>query len=143
MSRGCCKNRLPIVSLALLVLSQTTGCLTDGVKIRELTEEPIAIIYWDSESGRRRVEMAGGGERKTPNRHRKGVAELGRLNAFIGGDVAADVDARYPGHLALLNPRTREVTRRLSAAGQERAAELTPRRLGERTLEAYARVLER
>ncbi len=103
--------RRAFVALALLCPVLQVACIGNAVKRDELPESPIAIIHWDSESGRRRAAMLGAPDTRTPNRYRQGVAEIGRLNSFLPGEEDAAASLRYPGRLSLLNPRTGEITR--------------------------------
>ena len=91
------------------------GCLAARIPLEELPEQPIAIRYWDPEDARRRLEIQ---EEAKPGssssaRTRDGIARLEDLGSLVGiGDASArQALSRYPGYLALVDPRTRTVER--------------------------------
>ena len=97
-----------------LVTVAATGCVT-AIGTDELPEEPIAFVYFDAETTRKRSEKIAeamereGGE---PTRERRrGVAEAKQVTRFLRDTFGARVeDPKLQGRLALLDPRTREVT---------------------------------
>jgi Tol biopolymer transport system component len=101
----------PVLSLALLSILTIlcSGCATNSLELSELPETPIAIRHWESEEGRQRMEMLGQTKATTPFALREGVAEIGNLSGFLNGETDRNVERRFPGRLALLNPKTLEV----------------------------------
>ena len=91
--------------LALLLTTSLVGCLSSRVSLSELPAHKIAITYWEPEAARRRAEI----NAKASEQTRPGVAKLEELGAVVGvidprgGRSALE---RFPGHLALVDPRT-------------------------------------
>jgi Tol biopolymer transport system component len=99
-------------ALALLAFS-AAGCLT-GIRGDEFPAEPIAFVYYDAETTRKRAEqiaaeVAGPSSRvATPGR---GVAEADRVAEFVKHTLGVrSEEEQFQGRLALLDPRTRKVT---------------------------------
>ena len=98
---------LVVVGLSIASL----GCVGNSLSRSELPESPIALLYWESEEGRRRSEMLGLEEdESTPYAQRQGVADLGRINDMVQASSGGNADLRYPGRLVLLDPRSLELT---------------------------------
>ncbi len=103
--------RVPISAWALLLLILSGSGCASVLPLSDLPEDSIALVYWKSEDGRRRLELRGESSRKTPFAFREGIAELGRVNKLFADAETISADLRYPGHLMLLDPRTLELTR--------------------------------
>lgn len=99
------------------------ACGLTSVRDLELPEDPIAVRYRTPEEARRRAEnyhdqreryRQSGPTRARPRRAGRNdfVANQDAVNEFLGrilGAGAPGEDQQFPGRLALLNPRTREV----------------------------------
>jgi hypothetical protein len=109
LRRGC----VAILNLGLVVACfSLLACAGSKVDPSKLPGQPIALSWWDNEDGRRRRDMLNDeSTRKTPYLMREGVAELGRMQDLLSRGEEGDVEARFPGRLVLLDPRTREITR--------------------------------
>jgi Tol biopolymer transport system component len=95
---------------ALLLSSAVAGCGTARIPNSELPAQPIAITYWEPEAARRRAEIESKANEQQP-RQREGVARLEHIGAMLGvydPKQSASL-ARFPGHLALVDPRTGRV----------------------------------
>ncbi len=98
----------------LLVGFATTGCVT-SIARDELVDELIAFVYYDTETTRRRSEMIlDSMEREEGgSKHGKkpGVAEVKKMTRFLKETVGyRGEDPKFLGRLALLDPRTRDVS---------------------------------
>jgi Tol biopolymer transport system component len=101
------------VALALSTLL-ATACV-GAIGREELPEDPIAFVYYDAETTRKRSENIAEGMRKesgeSVSQPGRGVAEVGEMARFIRDTVGVRVDdPQFQGRLALLDPRTRAVT---------------------------------
>jgi len=99
------------VALTALLATACVGAIGGD----ELPEDPIAFVYYDAETTRKRSENIAEGMRKesgeTGSQPGRGVAAVGEMARFIRDKVGIRVDApEFQGKLALLDPRTREVT---------------------------------
>ncbi|MFT5443140.1 MAG: hypothetical protein ACI8W3_002186 [Myxococcota bacterium] len=101
--------RTATVMLAILLVCGG-GCASNLVDPMELPDELIAVQWWENEDARRRKEIEARFEGGGQARRREGVMDLNRFGSR--GANAADPNAlnRYPGKLALINPRTGEIT---------------------------------
>jgi hypothetical protein len=86
------------------------ACQGAGVPTSEIPEEPIALVYRDPESARRRAETLL--DEESPEQSRAGVAQVGNIADYVAdrsriGPV--DAEGRYPGQLAFLHPRSGDV----------------------------------
>ena len=88
------------------------GCGTVGLSLDELPVDPIAVTYWGGESARRRAELLNEEKARAEaaRKQRRGVAEADALGRLVGVGREPDDLARYPGRLALVDPRSLEVT---------------------------------
>ena len=106
---------LSVVVLALCVGVSGGGCLVSRIPLEELPEQPIAIRYWDPEDARRRMEIEEEAKSGSSSgaRTRDGIARLEDLGSLVGiGDASTrQALSRYPGYLALVDPRTRTIER--------------------------------
>jgi hypothetical protein len=102
--------------LALLAAAACAGCL-GAIPAQEIPARPIALYWYDAETLRRRAEVI---EESDPTAHggSVGVARVEDIGRYVGellgsGAAAgeeATLAARFPGRLALVDPRTEEVT---------------------------------
>ncbi len=100
--------------LGLLGALAMSACATPGVPLEEVTDAPIALVYWDGPAARQRAELMEqlSGQRVDPKR--PGMAsmdEVMRMAGPTGGLVASQKLAQIPGRIVLLNARTLERTR--------------------------------
>jgi len=110
---GVLGSVLPLVLVCVLAASM--GCASRKLSLEELPEQPIAILYWEPEDARRRAEIlekAESNESRSRNA-REGVARLEDLGTLVGmEDRSMQKDlSRYPGYLALVDPRTGNLER--------------------------------
>jgi Tol biopolymer transport system component len=103
------QRKITLLALGWMILAG--GCATQGLPLDELSEAPIAFVYWDTEAARERKEVmdAIGGE--SGRAGRVGVASLGDMAGLLapGSGQGGKRLSRYPGRIALLNPRTLEL----------------------------------
>ena len=106
-----------------LVLFSVLGCATAGISRDDLPEHPIAVTYWDSGDARRRAEIVADAKKKKQGPRREGVAHLEHLGALVGIEEAPGEKelSRFPGYLALVDPRTARVERVRAAPAGSRA----------------------
>ncbi len=106
-----------------LIALNVLGCTTAGISRTELPEHPIAVTYWDSADARRRAEIVTEAKEKKQGPRREGVAHLEHLGALVGIEEAPGAKelSRYPGYLALVDPRTARVERIRAAPAGSRA----------------------
>jgi len=91
-----------------------SACGTPGLPLGEVSEVPMALVYWEGPAARQRAdlmrEMAG---RKTEGR-RRGMASLDAMVRLVdpsGSQRVSEKLALIPGRIVLLNARTLERTR--------------------------------
>lgn len=98
-----------LVFLAVAVVS--FGCSTvAGLRLDEISDAPIAFVYWENEAARKRAEILAKMKEGPLDRYREGVANVESLGSYItGGGFGRPGLAQFPGRIALLNPRTLEV----------------------------------
>jgi Tol biopolymer transport system component len=98
-----------LVSWALFLVS--SGCSTvAGLPLDEISESPIAFVYWKNEAARKRAEILAEMKGESFDRYRAGVANVENLGSYItGGGFGRPGLAQFPGRIALLNPRTLEI----------------------------------
>lgn len=106
--------RVPWVAALLATGSLAVGCAGPGLPLDEISDTPIAIVYWDASSARKRQDaieqMESGGGFRGPSRI--GVARIESLAGDLGlaaGSSAAVRLREFPGRIVLLNPRTLEI----------------------------------
>ena len=111
-SRGCGAG----LALALLALC-AAACGTIGVPLEEVTESPLALVYWDGPAARARAEVMESlrrGQGSGPRR--QGMASLDDVARLMGSSATASEKlSRLPGRIMLVNVRTLEQTRFASA----------------------------
>lgn len=107
-------GRIGVLGLCVLLMVALLGCAGPGLPLDEISDAPIAFVYWDSTSARKRQDlieqMESGGGGGGPSR--EGVARLKSLAGVVGLTGATSSAARlreFPGRIALLDPRTLEV----------------------------------
>jgi len=112
-------------AIALVVASGTcataTGCLGTAIRREEVPEQPIAFVYYDVPTARRRAERVTDQMKAEGGRNRRGtdprvneiVAPVGEIGEYLQQTFDVE-DRRSPenlqGRLALLDPRTGEVS---------------------------------
>ncbi len=103
-----------VVFLAALGIGAAGGCAGPGLSLDEISEAPIALVYWDAATARRRQElleeMEARGAPSGPSR--AGVARLEGIAGAVGLQAGSSAGLKirdFPGRIALLNPRTLEV----------------------------------
>jgi len=106
--------RLAVVLLSIGVGVATGGCAGPGVPLDEITDAPIALVYWDAANARKRQDLIEQMESNRRGPTREGVARLESLADVVGLSQGASPLAmrlqQYPGRIALLNARTLEIT---------------------------------
>jgi len=108
----------------LLAALSGLGCAGLGVRRDEIPAASIAFVYVDAESARRRAEQlseAMGSASAAPSDDRA-VAEVDAITHYLSKLLGVERDAppeRFEGRLALLDPRTSDVT---LVAGARRGA---------------------
>jgi dipeptidyl aminopeptidase/acylaminoacyl peptidase len=99
-----------LCSVGAALLIGLTGCASNSIARTTLPEDMIAVRYWKSEDGRRRKEMfdqLAGQRRAGPQ---LGVMDLSGIATPWRSAQNRDPSRQYPGRLALINPRTLDVT---------------------------------
>jgi hypothetical protein len=96
-----------------------TGCQGPGVARREIPEDPIAFIYHPEDEARRRAEAS---EKRAAPRAQHGsehssVVDLNAFRDYLAEAFGGRSQGAFAGHLALLNPKTRQVAPIESARG--------------------------
>ncbi|MAI77866.1 MAG: hypothetical protein CL917_02895 [Deltaproteobacteria bacterium] len=89
------------------------SCATSGVPLDELSDQPIALVYWDEATSRKRAESQRSEREAGMSRPgRRGVAELSDVVGLMGGGASDDAlsEVNTQGRIVLLNPRTLEIT---------------------------------
>ena len=91
-----------------------TGCVT-SIGGDELVDQPIAFLYYDAETTRKRSEMISDAMERDPggsiSGKKRGVAEAKQVARFLKDTVGhRGEDPKLQGRLALLDPRTRDVS---------------------------------
>lgn len=108
-------NAAPIVRRAMLsaiaaaLVLGSLGCASNTIVRARLPDDMIAVRMWESENARRRKEMLTEAAGQRGSRQQPGVMDLGSLTSQWRRS-SKDPANRYPGRLALINPRTLEVT---------------------------------
>ncbi len=91
-------------ALAGLSILLGLACAGQVVRLEDLPEQFVAIRYWEPEQARRRAEALRE-EKELPTAPREGVARLEDLPMLFGVGRRTTAD-QFPGHLALLDPRS-------------------------------------
>ena len=95
---------------AAAIVLGSLGCAGRVINLSVLPEDVIAVRLWENEEARQRKDLMAQLVGKPGNLPRIGVMDLGDLaNRSRTGDNR-DPSNRFPGRLALINPRTFEVT---------------------------------
>lgn len=118
MSRWLRRGRRRV--LAILPPLLAAACISGGISRDELSTQPIALVYWEPEDARRRAELMDPTRDSAPTR--EGIARMQGLGRLLGASNSRQWQAleRYPGHLSLLDPQTREITRVAAAPAGSR-----------------------
>lgn len=101
------------IFICLLLLAFGVGCATSGVPLDEVSDQPIALVYWDESAARKRAELQAQSEQAEPTRSgsRLGVAQLRDVARLVGsGPAPGGFDLPVRSQIVLLNPRTLEIT---------------------------------
>jgi len=115
-------SRRPCVAAALgaLVIAAAglpaAGCAGPGLPLDEVTDAPIALVWWDATTARKRQDLIDrlSGESAALAPSREGVARLESLAEVVTGASGAGSSSalqlrQYPGRIVLLHPRTLEI----------------------------------
>ena len=116
--KGCRQPMLRSSLPLLATLFFISGCATGGLGLEEISDMPIAVVYWDESDARERADLMADLTGRPRESNRSGVADVEDVARLIGAGEAspkAERLARYPGRIVLLNARTLEQTR-LAAA---------------------------
>ncbi|MDE0886316.1 MAG: hypothetical protein OSB70_12385 [Myxococcota bacterium] len=100
--------------LVLASLACLSGCASSGLGLGEISDAPIALVYWDEADARKRADLMENLTGRSGDPNRPGVANIDAVADFIGVGQETPVSqqlARYPGRIVLLNARTLERTR--------------------------------
>jgi len=102
-------TRRCVLTLLLAVLAP--GCsTTGGLPLDEVTEQQIAFVYWDNEDALRRADILADIKAAEQGAGKLGVATVDAMQSLLGRNTQKSL-AQIPGRIALLNPRTLELTR--------------------------------
>jgi len=109
--RRCRRVRALSRSSGVILCLAGLGCVSDLVDFEQLPEDAIAVQFWAGEVGRQREELLSEREGKAQPSRRQGVVDLGDVASRAEGIAANanDPSVRFPGRIALINPRTRDV----------------------------------
>ncbi len=116
------RRRLAVVGAALVA----SACTAPGVPDAELPAAPIAIVFRTPEDSRRRAEDLGereqGAQSLTAGPAAESVARVEDVASYLKHVMTPtakdEVARRYPGRLALLDPRTRKAEPLAAAWGE-------------------------
>jgi Tol biopolymer transport system component len=104
------KSARAVFAVGLMLVAP--GCQGPGVARKEIPEDPIAFIFHPEDEARRRAEARA--KRETPEaRGQFESSSIVHLNAFrdyLEKAVGSRASAEFAGRLALLNPRSGQVT---------------------------------
>ncbi|MBW2726175.1 MAG: PD40 domain-containing protein [Deltaproteobacteria bacterium] len=110
MSETRTLHRAALCSCTVAIVLGSLGCVGSVINLSSLPEDAIAVRLWENEEARRRKEMMTELESQSGTRSRLGVMDLKKFTNRSRSYDNADPSNRYPGRLALINPRTFEVT---------------------------------
>jgi len=100
------------VAIAALEAAGPIACLSAGVPTADLPDDSIALVYREPEMARRRAESLL--DEQDPLEPREGVAQVGRVADYVaelrGARDSRSFEARFAGQLALLQPRSGDLT---------------------------------
>jgi len=100
------------VLLALGTALLGMGCASSGLPLEEVSDKPIALLYWDEAATRDNEEAKLASQSQgTPAGGRRGVAPIEDLVQWpgAGGSDSGRQRSRARGRITLLNPRTLEL----------------------------------
>ncbi len=106
------RDRIALALLLLAVGFTLPGCATNLVDPADLPDARIAVRLWESEAARQRRDLMAEIAGQSGEPQRLGVLDLGTLSpraALLAADGAPNPATRYPGRLALIDPRTKRV----------------------------------
>jgi len=100
-----------VTRLAGLLLA-VLGCQVPGVARDELPEQPIAFIYHSEGEARQRAESVSASAAPGPAGAsiKRGVVDLNALHGYLDETFGSATNVQFEGRLALLNPRSRQLT---------------------------------
>jgi Tol biopolymer transport system component len=108
------------ITCAAVFCVGVSGCASLVISDEEVSELPLAFVYFDAETSRHRAEQIARAmeEERTPATSSRGsstarvVADVEKIAEYLQRSLGAERGSgeRFPGRLALLDPRTREVT---------------------------------
>ncbi len=105
-------RRILIAAIAALEVAGPIACQSAGVPTAALPDDSIALVYREPELARRRAERLL--DEQDPQEPHEGVAQVGRIADYVseitGSRDSRTFEARFAGELALLQPRTGELT---------------------------------
>ncbi|MFP6638865.1 MAG: hypothetical protein VCC04_01370 [Myxococcota bacterium] len=98
-------------SLWGLAVALGFGCAASGVPLNELSDQPIALVYWEEPAARKRAEQQALAQQDEVQRSsRMGVAELSAVAKLVGSTSGSGgFELRVHSRIVLLNPRTLEI----------------------------------
>lgn len=116
---GRCPGILRRLGLGMLVaaLMSSSGCLTGRMAPARLPESPIAFLYWEANTAKKRAalfEKAAKAPSRAAASPESERARLAEVRAYLRGEKTAAIRAqlaRHPGRLSLYWPRTGEIER--------------------------------
>jgi Tol biopolymer transport system component len=105
--------RLSLAALGLCLGG--LACQGLGISRTEIPERAIALAYYDVETARRRAEALAEADPATKPVQTQGVARIEDVTRYMGqlfgrGEEGERIAHRFPGRLALLDPRTQRVS---------------------------------
>ena len=98
------------VTLGTVLLGM--GCASSGLPLEEVSDEPIALLYWDEAATRDNQEAKlNASQQGNAPRGRRGIAGIDDFMKWpgAGGSDARGPRPRVRGRITLLNPRTLEL----------------------------------
>ena len=91
------------------------ACQGLGISRTEIPERAIALAYYDVETARRRAEALVDADAEKQPARTYGVAHVDDVSRYVGrifgrGEEEGPISGRFPGRLALLDPRAQRVS---------------------------------
>ncbi|MGH0035265.1 MAG: TolB family protein [Myxococcota bacterium] len=109
-------RRFAGVAVLAVWMGPWLGCAAVVLPLDEIDPAPIALLYWDDETSRRRKELLEQAQLPPGARAGSGVATPESLGQFFGVKREGALQllarlAQFPGRLSLLDPRTGRLER--------------------------------